>query len=116
MIEEKDQEVLRVCVNACELHRHRPIYEMIVEEAQRQGLSGATVLKGILGYGPDGKMHPVRPLRLVEDLPVVVELVDTAEKLDAFMGFVNELLGEGYAIRKKVASRRYRKGERITEQ
>ena len=112
MIEEKDLEVLRVYVNGGDLHRHRPVYELIVEEAQRQGLAGATVLKGIMGYGPDGRIHAARPLRLVEDLPVVVELVDAAEKLDVFMGFVNGVLGEGYATRKKVASRRYRKGER----
>jgi len=116
MIEEKDQEILRVCVNACELHRHRPVYELIVEEAQRRGLAGATVLKGIMGFGPDGKVHTLGSLHFIEDIPVVIEIVDGAEKLDAFIRFVNEVVREGYATRKKVASRRYREGKRSPEE
>ena len=112
IIEEKDQEVLRLCVNACELHRRRPAHELTVKVAQRQGLAGATVLRCITGFGPDGKVHTLVSLHLIEDIPVVIEIVDSAGKLDAFMGFVNEVAGEGFATRMKVAARCYGEGAR----
>lgn len=73
----------------------RPLFEVIVEEARRRGLAGATVLRGLTGYGANSRVHTSRILRLSEDLPIVIEIVDEKEKIDSFFPFLHANVKEG---------------------
>ncbi len=77
--------LLRVFIGEADRWHGRPLYEAIVEEARKNGLAGATVWKGSLGFGAHSRMHTAKILRLSEDLPVVIEIVDAAEKIEAFV-------------------------------
>jgi PII-like signaling protein len=88
--------LLRVFIGEADRWHGRPLYEAIVEEARRQGLAGATVWKGSLGFGAHSRMHTAKILRLSADLPVVIEIVDAAEKIDAFVrDRLDEMVQEG---------------------
>lgn len=73
----------------------RPLPEAIVHQAHRRGLAGATVLKGIAGFGANSRVHTARILRLSEDLPVVIEIIDSAERIDAFCDWLAGEVREG---------------------
>lgn len=92
---EGDGMLLRVFVGESDSSRGKPLYEVIVERAREQGLAGATVVRGIEGYGAASRVHTSRILRLSEDLPVVVEIVDRADRIDAFLPLLDELVEEG---------------------
>ncbi len=77
--------LLRVFVGEADRWHGRPLYEAIVEEARKRGLAGATVWKGTMGFGAHSRMHTAKILRLSEDLPVVIEVVDAADKIEAFV-------------------------------
>lgn len=82
---EGEGKLLRIFVGESDMFSHRPLYEVIVEKARVGGLAGATVLRGIMGFGANSRViHTAKILRLSEDLPIVVELVDTEEKIDSF--------------------------------
>lgn len=101
--------LLRVFVG--EKHRHgvRPLYEWIVVEARARGLSGATVTRGVMGFGANNpQIHTAKIERLSEDLPMVVELVDTKEKLDAFLAHIDPAITAGLATMEKAEVRFYR--------
>ncbi len=88
--------LLRVFIGEADRWHGRPLYEAIVEEARKSGLAGATVWKGSLGFGAHSRMHTAKILRLSEDLPVVIEIVDAAEKIEAFVrGHLDEMVQEG---------------------
>jgi len=91
----QDAKLLRIFIGESDKRDHRPLYEVIVEEARRQGLAGATVLKGFLGFGANSRIHTAKVLRLSEDLPVVVEIVDSEEKIEGFLPFLDQVLKEG---------------------
>ena len=76
-----EAELLRIFVGESDKHHGRPLYEVLVEEARRRGLAGATVLRGVLGFGVNSRIHTAKILRLSEDLPMIVEIVDTPEKI-----------------------------------
>lgn len=88
-----------------------PLYEWLVRKAKEQGLAGATVLRGVEGFGAHSRLHTARILRLSTDLPVVVEIVDTIEKIEAFLPFVDAAVQEGLATVEKVDVRFYRSGK-----
>jgi len=90
----------------------RTLYEWLVLEARRQGLAGATVLRGILGYGAHSRLHTWHIERLSQDMPVIIELVDVEEVLLAFLNSVEPELREGLATLEKVKIRVYRSGSR----
>jgi len=92
-------------------HDGKPLYEWLVLKARSSGLAGATVLRGIEGFGAHSRLHTAKILRLSEDLPIVVEIVDTREKVEAFLPIVDAAVGEGLATVERVAVRFYR-GER----
>lgn len=95
-------EILRVYVGESDQLDGRPLYEAIVEEARRCGLAGATVLRGVLGFGADSRIHTAKLLRLSEDLPMVVEIVDRPEHIAAFLPWLKESLSEGLVTRSSV--------------
>ncbi|WP_237073390.1 DUF190 domain-containing protein [Prosthecochloris sp. GSB1] len=90
---------LRLRIHAGERtkHRHRALYEVIVERAGQEGLAGATVLKGILSYGISGKVHAARVLELSPDLPVVIEIIDDRWRVEAFLPVLESLVRESGA-------------------
>jgi hypothetical protein len=97
-----EAELLRIFIGESDRHHGRPLYEVIVEEARRRHLAGATVLRGTLGYGASSRIHTAKILRLSEDLPMVIEIVDTSEKIAAFVSDLDSLIGEGLVTLEKV--------------
>ena len=88
-------QLLRVFVGEADRWEGRPLYEAIVETARRQGLAGATVWKGFMGFGAHSRMHTAKILRLSEDLPIVIEIVDAPEKIRAFLPALDLMVTEG---------------------
>jgi hypothetical protein len=77
-------------------HWHgRPLYTAIVERCRQEGLAGATVLRGIEGYGANSRIHTARILRLSEDLPIIIDIVDRPERIDALLPVLDEMVTEG---------------------
>jgi len=86
--------ILRVFIGESDRTGGKPLYEAIILEARRHELAGATVLKGVAGFGASSRMHTAKILRLSEDLPIVLEIVDAEEKLRAFIPVIDQLFGE----------------------
>jgi PII-like signaling protein len=86
--------LLRIHIGEMDRARHRPLFEVLVAEAREAGLSGATVLRGIESYGASSVVHRARLVELSEDLPIVVEIVDTEEKIRAFLERIDPILDE----------------------
>jgi PII-like signaling protein len=106
----EDGYLLRVFVGEADKHDGKPLYEWLVLEARAAGLAGATVLRGISGFGAHSRLHTAKILRLSEDLPIVIEIVDSLEKIEAFMPVVDGAIGEGLATLERVTVRFYRPG------
>jgi len=104
----EDGYLLRIFVGESDKHEGKPLYEWLVLEARKAGLAGATVLRGIEGFGAHSRLHTAKILRLSEDLPIVVEVVDALEKIEAFMPIVDRAIGEGLATLERVKVRFYR--------
>jgi len=90
-----EAELLRVFIGESDKWRGKPLYEAIVHLARRRGLAGATVLRGVMGFGADSRMHTAKILRLSEDLPIVVEIVDKTENIEAFVREIDGMIEEG---------------------
>ena len=103
--------LLRLFIGEDDKHEGRALYEWLVLEARQRGLAGATVVRGIMGFGAHSRLHTVRVERLSLDLPVVVEIVDTREKLEAFLAAIDPLIHEGLATLEKAEIRFYRSRE-----
>jgi PII-like signaling protein len=110
MVLPEEGSLLRIFFGESDRHSGRPLHEWIVQEARRQGLAGATVLRGMLGFGAKSRLHSVKIERLSLDLPIVVEIVDTREKLEAFLRSIDDRLTEGLATLERVEVRHYRGG------
>jgi uncharacterized protein len=102
--------LLRIFVGESDKHEGKPLYEWLVLKAREAGLAGATVLRGIEGFGAHSRLHTAKILRLSEDLPIVVEIVDALEKIEAFMPVVDGAIDEGLATLERVQVRFYRGG------
>jgi PII-like signaling protein len=100
--------LLRIFIGESDKCGGRPLYEIIVEEARKGGMAGTTVLRGFLGFGAHSRIHTSKVLRLSEDLPIVVEIVDTQERIEAFLPRLDELIGEGLVTLEKVRVITYR--------
>src|SRR5574337_963496 len=83
--------LLRIFVGESDRHSGKPLYEWIILKAREQGLAGATALRGLMGYGAHSRLHTFKIERLSLDLPVVVEIVDSREKLEAFLDLIGPL-------------------------
>lgn len=86
--------LLRVFIGELDKAGGRPLHEAILHAAHEQGVAGCTVLRGVAAYGASSRLHTARILRLSEDLPIVVEIVDSEAKIEAFLETLHELLGE----------------------
>jgi PII-like signaling protein len=95
-------ERLTIFIGESDQYGHKPLYVEIVERAHQAGLAGATVVRGFEGFGASSRIHTARILRLSEDLPVVVIIVDRAERIDAFLPTLDELITEGLVVRDDV--------------
>ena len=104
----EDAELLRIFIGESDKHGHQPLYEAIVLLARRQGIAGATVLRGIMGFGADSRLHTAKILRLSEDLPIVIEVADRKEKLDALLAEIDPMIEEGLITRERVRVIKYR--------
>ena len=101
-------ELLRVFIGDGNKYRGKPLHEAIVEAAREHHLAGATVLRGYLGYGAHSRIHTAKILRLSEDLPIVVEIVDAPEKIDDFLPILDEMMAEGMVTVEQVKVITYR--------
>jgi PII-like signaling protein len=101
-------ELLRIFVGESDAVGGRPVYELIVEEAHRQGLAGATVLVGTMGYGAHSEVHTSHIFRLSENLPVVIEIIDLPERIAAFLPRLDALVTGGMAMIEPVRRVLYR--------
>src|SRR5512139_396495 len=98
---------MRIFVGESDRHRHRPLHEALVELFRREGLAGATVLRGIAGFGAHSVYHTAKLLRLSADLPVVIEVVDAREKIDAVLPRIEEMMDGGLITMEQVTVVRY---------
>ena len=98
----KNATLLRLFVGERERYGHQPLSEAIVLKAREHGLSGATVLRGIVGYGHSSKLHTAKILRLSEDLPLVVEIVDSEEHIEEFLPVLDAMMSSGLVTLEKV--------------
>jgi uncharacterized protein len=105
---EGEGKLLRIFIGESDTWHGKPIYQAIVERVRAEGLAGATVVRGIEGFGADSHLHTSRILRLSEDLPVVIELVDTAERIDTVMPVLDEMVTEGLVTTEPVHIVAYR--------
>jgi uncharacterized protein len=105
---EGEGKLLRIFIGESDKHGHKPLYQAIVEMLREEGLAGATVLRGIEGFGANSRLHTARILRLSEDLPVVIEVADTAERIEAIMPRLDEMVGEGLVTLERVQVVAYR--------
>ncbi len=108
----KDGKLLRVFIGENDKHEGRPLFEWIVRKARELGLAGATVLRGLEGFGARSRLHTAKILRLSSDLPIVVEIVDTEERIEQFLPIIDDAIKEGLATVEKVEVRFYRSGEK----
>jgi PII-like signaling protein len=106
----RDAVLLRIFLGENDRFQHRPLYEAIVLKAREMHLAGATVLRGPMGFGPSSRLHTAKILRLSEDLPMVVEIVDSQEKIDAFLPVLDSMMGSGLVTLEKATVLQYGKG------
>ena len=104
----EDGYLLRIFVGESDRHGHRPLYESIVLQAREAGLAGATVLRGVMGYGKHSILHTAKILRLSEDMPMIIEIVDSLDNIEKFLPVLDELIKDGLVTIEKVRVIHYR--------
>ena len=104
--------LLRIFIGESDRWHHRPLYEAIVLKAREMRLGGATVLRGPMGFGKSSRLHTAKILRLSMDLPMVIEIVDSKEKIEAFLPVVDEMMGGGLVTMERAQVIRYRHTDR----
>ena len=105
----KDAMLLRIFLGQDERHEHQPLYEAIVMKAREHHLAGATVLRGPMGYGHSSRLHTMKVLRLSQDLPMVIEIVDDTDKIDAFLPVLDGMMTSGLVTLERAEVLRYGK-------
>ena len=105
---EGEGKLVRVFIGESDTWHGKPLYQAIVERVRKEGLAGATVVRGIEGFGADSRLHTSRILRLSEDLPVVIEIVDTEEQIARVLPILDEMVGEGMVTLERVEIIAYR--------
>ena len=107
----KNGYLLRIFVGESNKYGHYPLYEVIVLKAREEGLAGATVLRGVMGFGKGSVLHTAKVLRLSEDLPMVIEIADSLEKIEGFLPTLEEIISDGLVTLEKVQVIRYAASE-----
>jgi PII-like signaling protein len=100
--------LVRLFIGETDTWHGKPLYQAIVKRAREEGLAGATVVRGIEGFGASSHLHTSRILRLSEDLPVVIEIVDTEERIEALLPILDEMVGDGMVTIESVRILSYR--------
>jgi uncharacterized protein len=104
----EDGYLLRIFIGESDRHGHYPLYESIVLQAREAGLAGATVLRGVMGFGKHSILHTAKILRLSEDMPMIIEIVDSLDKIEKFLPVLDELITDGLVTIEKVKVIHYR--------
>jgi PII-like signaling protein len=99
---EGEAQLLRIFVGENDKWHGKPLYEAVVTKARELHLAGATVLRGPMGFGAHSRLHTVKIIRLSEDLPIIVEIVDKEEKISQILPFIDEMIQEGLVTLEKV--------------
>ena len=110
-----EAKLLRVFIGESDKHEGRPLYQVIVERARERELAGATVLRGMLGFGADSRIRTAKILRLSEDLPLVIEIVDEPERIKDFAAELDGIIKEGLMTLEKVEVIIYRHNQEILD-
>jgi PII-like signaling protein len=108
---EGEGQLLRIFVGEADRWHGRSLYEAIVLRAREAGLAGATVLRGLMGYGAKSRIHTAKVLRLSEDLPIVIEIADRADRIEAFLPVLDEMVADGLVTLERVQVITYRPGK-----
>lgn len=103
--------LLRIFVGETDTYQGKTLYEAIILKARELNLAGATVFRGIMGYGAASRIHSIKLLRLSEDLPVMIEIVDTGKNIDKILPFLDETVSEGLITMEEVKIIKYRSGK-----
>src|SRR6266516_1456079 len=107
----QDGYLLRIFIGEADHWHGKPLYEAIVLKARELHMAGATVLRGPMGFGAHSRMHTAKILRLSEDLPIVIEIVDSKEQIDAFLPHLDAMVQEGLVTLEQVRVIKYRAGD-----
>lgn len=100
--------LLRIFIGESDHYKAKSLFEQIVLKSRELNLAGATVIRGVMGFGADSRMHSAKILRLSEDLPIIIEIVDTEENIKKLMPFLDEVVVEGLITKEKVNVIKYR--------
>lgn len=111
MVLPEEGSLLRIFIGEGDRYEGKPLYEWIVLTAREHGLAGATVMRGLMGYGAHSRLHTFHVERLSEDLPIIVEIVDAHDKLEAFLPVIDGAISEGLATLERAYVHFYRSGE-----
>src|SRR4029079_13381645 len=103
--------LLRIFIGESDRHDGQLLHEWIGTKAREEGLAGATVMRGMMGFGAHSRLHTFKIERLSQDLPIIVEVVDTREKLEKFLGLIDNEIEEGLATLEEVQIHFYRSGK-----
>jgi len=103
----EDAVLLRIFIGESDRYRHQPLYEAIVLKAREMRMAGATVLRGPMGFGKSSHLHTAKILRLSMDLPIVIEIVDSEEKVNSFLPVLDEIMGGGLVTLERAKVIRY---------
>lgn len=108
---EGEGQLLRIFIGENDRWHGKPLYEAIVARAREEGLAGATVLRGLMGYGAKSRIHTAKVLRLSEDLPIVVEIVDRSDRIEKFLPLLDEMVADGLVTMERAQVIMYRPGK-----
>jgi PII-like signaling protein len=108
---EGEGRLVRVFIGEADRWHGSPLYEAIVSRARAEGLAGATVVRGLMGFGAKSRIHTAKVLRLSEDLPIVVEIVDRPDRIDKFLPLLDEMVADGLVTVERVQVITYRPGK-----
>jgi PII-like signaling protein len=104
----EDGYLLRIFIGESDRHGQHPLYEAIVLKARETGLAGATVVRGVMGFGKNSVIHTAKILRLSEDLPMIIEIVDSPEKVEAFLPALDKMINDGLVTMESVKVLHYK--------
>ena len=107
----EDAMLLRILIGESDRWRHQPLYEALILKAREAGLAGATMLRSPMGFGASSRLHTAKILQLSTDLPIVIEIVDSEEKLNGFLPVLDEMMGGGLVTMERVKVIHYRAGQ-----